>query len=406
MRRFFFFLAFLFTALVALIAVIVVGIFLFDTSPSEIIQGMSGMMGGGGTGSASPNVGLIVAFAVLIVVVIASLIGLVYFWYRPDMKRSAAVLKTAVEPLHQHVPEFRNVAKPYESVVKSLTKDEQRVLDILVSKDGKCPLEYLSKESGLTPVKTHRIVARLSSKGIVLVGKSENANEVQLINWLHLTTGYGDLDELLLGGIPEGYSVLLGSSFSDERQLLIKKFLEAGIKSAQITFYVTVDPGRLSYLVEQSPLDFYLFVCNPRADSIVKTLPNVFKLKGIESLTDIDIALAKAYRQVGKERLGPRRACIEIVSDVLLEHHAVVTRKWLTGLIPELRANGFTSLAVVNPQMHSAEELEAITGLFEGDIRISERQTENGVEKLLKVKKMYNQQYMENEIIVSKERLQ
>ncbi len=120
MRRVFIFLAFLVSALIALVAVIVVGLFLFDTSPSGIIQGMTGMMGGGGTG-ATQNGGLIIAVAVLIGVIVASLIGFFYFWYRPEIKKSGSVVKTPVEPLHQHVLDFQSVAKPYELVVKGLT---------------------------------------------------------------------------------------------------------------------------------------------------------------------------------------------------------------------------------------------------------------------------------------------
>ncbi len=45
-----------------------------------------------------------------------------------------------------------------------------------------------------------------------------------------ISTGYGELDNLLLGGIPENYAVILSSPSSDERDLLIKRFLEAGAK--------------------------------------------------------------------------------------------------------------------------------------------------------------------------------
>ncbi len=315
------------------------------------------------------------------------------------------VSKSASEPSHRHLVDPHIKVKPYEYLVRDLTLEERKILDILVANDGKSPLEYLRRESGLTSIRTHRAVARLAAKGTILVGRSETNNEVQLAAWLHLTTGFNNLDSLTFGGIPEGYAVILCSSFSDERQLLIKRFLEAGVECGQVTFYVTVDPGSVSRLAEKFPTDFYLFVCNQKADVMVKNMPNIFRLRSVENLTDISIALTKAFRLVDNSRLGPRRACIEIVSDVLLEHHSVVARKWLSGLIPELRSNGFTTLAIVNPRMHSPEELEAIVGLFEGEIRITERETEQGIEQYLRVRKLYNQQYVENEIVVSKEEL-
>jgi tetratricopeptide (TPR) repeat protein/KaiC/GvpD/RAD55 family RecA-like ATPase len=221
-----------------------------------------------------------------------------------------------------------------------------------------------------------------------------------------VTTGYEDLDSLLLGGIPENYAVVMTSPSSDERELLIKRFLETGAKAGHITFYIAAEPGVGRDLAERFQSNFYLFVCNPRAELMIKSLPNVFKLKGVESLTDIDIALTKSFRMLDAARTGPRRACIEIVSDVLLQHHAVITRKWLSGLLPDLRSKGFTALAVVNPHMHPQEEVQAILGLFEGEIRISEKETEKGIEKVLRIRKLYNQRYLENELTLTREKLE
>ena len=220
-----------------------------------------------------------------------------------------------------------------------------------------------------------------------------------------VTTGYKDLDDLLLGGIPENYAVVMTSPSSDERELLIKRFLEAGAETGQITFYVAVEPGNGKTLAEKFPSNFFLCVCNPRADVMIKSLPNVFKLNGVESLTDIDITLIKAFRMIDTPRSGPRRACIEIISDVLLQHHAVITRKWLNGLLSELKSRCFTTLAVVNPHMHPQEEVQAILGLFEGEIKIYEKETEKGTEKILRIRKMYNQRYLENELTLTREKL-
>jgi KaiC/GvpD/RAD55 family RecA-like ATPase len=218
-----------------------------------------------------------------------------------------------------------------------------------------------------------------------------------------ITTGYGDLDNLLFGGIPENYAVILTSPSCDERDLLIKKILKTGAKEGEVTFYVTKDPGEAKSLAEEFQSNFYLFICNPQADKMIESLPNVFKLKGVENLTDINIALTKAFRRLDKSITGPRRACVEIISDVLLQQHAVQTRRWLTDLITELKSEGFTTLAVMNPKMHPSEEVHAILDLFEGEINIYERARE---EKFLKIKKMYNQRYLKSEMPLEKEELE
>ncbi len=220
-----------------------------------------------------------------------------------------------------------------------------------------------------------------------------------------ISTGYKDLDNLLLGGIPENYAIILTSPSCDEKDLLIKRFLEAGAKEGQITFHVTVEASGVKNLAEDFQSHFYLFICNPQADTIIKSLSNVFKLKGVENLTDINIALTSAFRKLDASLRKPRRACVEIVSDVLLQHRAIQTRRWLTGLMPELRSKGFTTLAVMNPQMHPPEEVHAILGLFEGEINIYEKETTKGLKKCLRIKKMYNQRYLESELPLRKEKM-
>ena len=218
-----------------------------------------------------------------------------------------------------------------------------------------------------------------------------------------VATGYKDLDSMLFGGIPKNYAVILTSPSCDERELLIRRFVETGTGKEQTTFYVTTEAGGMDALAEKFQSSFYLFVCNPRADIIVKSLPNVVKLKGVDNLTDISIALTSVIRKLDKSTGGGRRACIEIVSDMLLQHHAIQTRRWLSALVPDLKANDFTTLAVMNPQMHPSEEVHAILGLFEGEINIYERESERGLERFLKIRKMYNQRYLESKLPLRRE---
>jgi len=220
-----------------------------------------------------------------------------------------------------------------------------------------------------------------------------------------VSTGFADLDRLLLGGIPENYGVVLTAPSSDERALLIKRFLEAGAKAGETTFYITAEVAGAKALAEEFKSNFTVFVCNPQVDAVVPDAPNVFKLKGVENLTDIDIALAKAFRTLD-QAAGSKRACVEIASEVLLQHHAVITRKWLSGLLLNLKSKGFTTLVVVNPQMHPQEEVQALLGLFEGEIRVSEKETPKGTEKVLRIRKLSNQKYLENELTLTRERLE
>jgi tetratricopeptide (TPR) repeat protein/KaiC/GvpD/RAD55 family RecA-like ATPase len=214
-----------------------------------------------------------------------------------------------------------------------------------------------------------------------------------------VSTGYADLDKLLCGGLRSSNAVVLTSPSCNERDSLIKSFLRTGAEKGEVTFYLTTSARTAKALAEEFQSGLYLFVCNPQADAVAESSPNVFKLKGVENLTEISIALTSAIHKLDPSLKGPRRACIEIVSDALLQHHAVQTRKWLTALTTELASAGFTVLAVVDPQMHPPEELHAILGLFDGEINIYEK----GTEQFLRIKRMSNQKYLEDELLLKKE---
>ena len=108
--------------------------------------------------------------------------------------------------------------------------------------------------------------------------------------------------------------------------------------------------------------------------------------------------MVKAFRTLKPSLIDPRRVCIEIVSDVLLQHRAVTTRRWLSALLPTLKLKGFTVLAVIDPDMHPAEERQAVLGLFDGEISIYAKETTKGTATFLKIKKMTGQKYLKDEM--------
>ena len=216
-------------------------------------------------------------------------------------------------------------------------------------------------------------------------------------------TGFQDLDNLLLGGIPKNYAVILTSTSCDERDLLVKRYIESGIEG-NVTLCIAADSSGIQNLAEEFPTNFYVLVCNPQVDEVFANLPNVFKVAGVENLTEINIALESVLRSLAKSKNLQGRACVEIVSDVLLQHKAVRTRKWLSGLISLLKSRGFTILAVMNPHMHSSEELHAVLDLFEGEINVYEK-AEADRAKFVRITKMYDKRYLDSELPLRKSRL-
>ena len=55
--------------------------------------------------------------------------------------------------------------------------------------------------------------------------------------------------------------------------------------------------------------------------------------------------------------------------------------------------------------MHPPDEVQAILGLFDGEIRISEKETEKGSGMYLRIRRMHNQRYLDSEVLLTKEKL-
>ena len=216
-----------------------------------------------------------------------------------------------------------------------------------------------------------------------------------------VSTGTKELDSLLLGGIPEEYAVVLTGSPSDEREHTIQNFLEEGTKKNQTTFNITTEAAGLDKLLEKS--NFHLFLCNSKPKTQVPDQPNITKLKGKTDLNNLNIALIKTQRNI-KQTSTNKRICVDIVSDVLLDYGAKVTRKWISELITDLTSKGFTILAVMDPSMHPSDQANAVLNLFDGEINITQTDDPLECKKSIQVKKLRGQDYIKNPICLTKQK--
>ena len=96
---------------------------------------------------------------------------------------------------------------------------------------------------------------------------------------------------------------------------------------------------------------------------------------------------------------------IDFLSDILLEHRALTTRKWLDDFMAKRKAEGFTIIACLNPNLAPELETQAIVDLFDGIIDIYERPLKERTRRFLIVKKMYGRRYIETEVLLDKDRL-
>jgi hypothetical protein len=101
--------------------------------------------------------------------VLASMVGVIYFLVLPEMKDYVS----------------GNGKDTISVVLKTLKPEERKVVNVLDGHGGTYLQKFITKEAGLSRLKTHRVVAALSERGIVHVEKRGNTNEVSLAKWFH-----------------------------------------------------------------------------------------------------------------------------------------------------------------------------------------------------------------------------
>lgn len=70
----------------------------------------------------------------------------------------------------------------YESLLKKLTGDERKVVEVLIAHGGKYAQKYIRTEAELSWLQTNRIISRLAERGVVTLQKDGGLGSVVLNN--------------------------------------------------------------------------------------------------------------------------------------------------------------------------------------------------------------------------------
>ncbi len=201
-----------------------------------------------------------------------------------------------------------------------------------------------------------------------------------------ISTGYGRLDEALQGGLLAGSAIVLSAPASDEVPLLVGNFLRASKEPGLLICRTLSAAETVTHNVGENVRSL---VCSEKPTPPSK---NIMPGKGIENLTDLNFQIEETVNSV-----QPKRIVVEILSDILLRHKAIQTRKWLSELLERFRSKNITTLAVLNPYMHSGEEVQAVVDLFDGNLELFEKDIEGTLGKFLRIKWMHGIEAAEKE---------
>ena len=146
------------------ISIFILAVILTPTeSPSSVLSGILTH----GLSSDLPFFFIPLSFFLFLSTVLASMVGVIYYLVLPEMKNYVSV----------------NGKDTVSIVLRTLKPEERKVVNVLHAHGGIYLQKYITKEAGLSRLKTHRVVAALSERGIVHVERRKNTDEVSLEKW-------------------------------------------------------------------------------------------------------------------------------------------------------------------------------------------------------------------------------
>lgn len=140
-----------------------------------------GFHGGGfGKGHGADNANVRSLSLVLFVIPLIFAVGIIgYAVAFPDIEEQ----KQQTKP--DWILKAENKESTLDAVLRVLDEDEKKVIETLAGSENNTMLQKdIRWKTGLSRVKTHRVLYRLAKRGIITVEKYYNTNKVALAEWL------------------------------------------------------------------------------------------------------------------------------------------------------------------------------------------------------------------------------
>ncbi|MDJ0270466.1 MAG: hypothetical protein NXY59_07975 [Aigarchaeota archaeon] len=201
---------------------------------------------------------------------------------------------------------------------------------------------------------TYRDRAGMQRVLLIGCGATQKRGGVMLIK-----TGVGRLDEQLGGGIPYGEPCLILFSDNSEVSRLIHNIAMLG----DVNVILATTKPLLNNPQEYGE-NVRLVIATLRGE--YEQGGRVMVVKNVDDLTLLSRAIIESLESFngdGKNKL----VVLDVLSDVLLVHKLLITRRWLLDVIQRIMARGRDDnaiLVLMNSMLHSREEVYGIKELF------------------------------------------
>ena len=175
-------------SLVSLLLVLVWSLTTYQVGSASMGDMMRQMMGGRyGVGMTAMPWFMLSSILVLVGIAVAGVLGFVYYLAYPQIRLSSP--SQAMPQAMQATTESSRVS--WSMLLRTSKPEERKVLEVLAAHNGAHLQKFVIKESGLSKLRTHRIISRFVERGIVTAVRSGNTNEVRLADWLKETAETG-----------------------------------------------------------------------------------------------------------------------------------------------------------------------------------------------------------------------
>ncbi len=253
-------------------------------------------------------------------------------------------------------------------------------------------------------------------KRILLSNKAAEDTHIDWLNYAiervlyskaypRVSTGTIMLDDVLFGGIPEGFSIILTSPPLEETELFLGNFIRKGCSRNEGCLFVSTNPKATQIInkIAETP-NLYCLV-NERLYQLAKEHPSIKKFSDLSDLSGFNITLDDLMGKAEKDRKMLVRARLDILSDIILNHDVSVVIKWLGSLLMKFKSKNIASLWYLDPVIHSQAVVRAILNLFDGNLEVTRKEHEGKERCFIKVKNLYGTKYLEKDVILDKDEL-
>ena len=200
-----------------------------------------------------------------------------------------------------------------------------------------------------------------------------------------LSMGNDRLDVALNGGIPSNSNVLFIAPSSNERDIFLTQFIEAGIEAGDFIVYVATDKSPEQILKLSDKFKWQFRSAHKKGDlqfidcyswtlgkEVTEDVMHTITVPGPNALNDISISLSKIMEEVFSPGRNIR-VVFNSVSTLLLYNNHDVVFKFLQITGARLSSLNATTMFTIEDKMHDNKVLSTLQHLTDASLHLEKK---------------------------------